>query len=497
MKIESSSKSQLFTAPSRAATAITLFLVSLWYVYVLLAPTSGFYWVDSWHNEQRAVQIVLLITTAVAMTALAVDRSWLQVVPPPPSTLVVLVGIGCVSALLSARQLDAFAEVALHVLLALVVMLIAAAARQVGAAAAKMACRAVLFVGAAHVVGVAVRYGAAISLDKPLDLELLLLGYANPRFPSALYALLFPFLAATQLDRAERMDLRACAALVAALLWAINIGLGTRAIWLAYALAAPILVFAVGWRPVWPALRTVGATMAAGIGMNLLLFKGIPEWLGTGEVIPSRLDNLTTLSARELLYSSAWEAVRSAPLLGIGPMQFAAIPGVWAAHPHSWALQLAAEWGLPALAMGVLAVVAFLRRVASAIRTSADSAGLMLPALGATLVALLVGLVDGNLVMPVSQTATAMAFGLLIGSLPPPQARDGAALSKLTLALGITASAILGSYCARTLPVQESVEARYRQQYPARPLWPRFWQQGFLQEEKRVVSDPLRPTGGE
>ena len=36
-------------------------------------------------------------------------------------------------------------------------------------------------------------------------------------------------------------------------------------------------------------------------------------------------DNLTTLTSREILWQLSWQAVKSAPWLGIGPMQFAAL----------------------------------------------------------------------------------------------------------------------------------------------------------------------------
>ena len=45
------------------------FLVAIllsWLVYLLASPTVGFKWIESWHNEQRAAQVVLLALTAAA-----------------------------------------------------------------------------------------------------------------------------------------------------------------------------------------------------------------------------------------------------------------------------------------------------------------------------------------------------------------------------------------------------------------------------------------------
>ena len=46
------------------------------------------------------------------------------------------------------------------------------------------------------VLAVTVRYGASLHIGKGLDLSVFMLGYANPRFASALYAVLMPFVAA-------------------------------------------------------------------------------------------------------------------------------------------------------------------------------------------------------------------------------------------------------------------------------------------------------------
>ena len=36
-----------------------------WLVYLLVSPTIGFGWIDSWHNEQRAVQVALLCASTL------------------------------------------------------------------------------------------------------------------------------------------------------------------------------------------------------------------------------------------------------------------------------------------------------------------------------------------------------------------------------------------------------------------------------------------------
>ena len=71
-----------------------------WLIYLLVAPTIGFGWIDSWHNEQRAVQVVLLACTAVAYCVIglltrpeeSVGRWHL------PALLLVFLALGLISA---------------------------------------------------------------------------------------------------------------------------------------------------------------------------------------------------------------------------------------------------------------------------------------------------------------------------------------------------------------------------------------------------------------
>ena len=117
--------------PASTFIAIAYSLLVLWAVYLLLAPTTGFDWIDSWHNEQRAVQVILLSLTGAAfagLIALGPDpiRARLQF----PSWWWAFVAIGAASAMHSQIPLAAFAEVGLFVLLSALVMITATLASQ-------------------------------------------------------------------------------------------------------------------------------------------------------------------------------------------------------------------------------------------------------------------------------------------------------------------------------------------------------------------------------
>ena len=160
-----------------------------------------------------------------------------------------------ISALRAQFVFAALAEVSLFALLAILVILTARVVSTDLARYVRWARWFSLLFATAYVLGVATRYLAAVNLGRAIDLDVLILGYANPRFPSALHAVLIPFLALTVIEKTELRSLRVGAALVLSFLWAINLGLGTRGIWFAYALAIPVTALSIGWRPDGAALR--------------------------------------------------------------------------------------------------------------------------------------------------------------------------------------------------------------------------------------------------
>ena len=70
-----------------------------------------------------------------------------------------------------------------------------------------------------------------------------------------------------------------------------------------------------------------------------------------------------TLTSREVSWNRSWSGF-SHPLLGIGPMQFAALRSQVGAHPHNWPIQIAAEWGFPATVILLVLIIAVGRRIA-------------------------------------------------------------------------------------------------------------------------------------
>lgn len=452
----------------------------LWLVYLLIGPTIGFGWIESWHNEQRAVQIVLLVLTALAWYARFVlgqrgsSRPWSY----PPIVLLFL-GLGLASSAAAGFRVAAFAEVGLAALLVGLALFTASVVANDYGRALRWAQWFSLLFAAAYVLGVATRYLAAVNLERAIDVDVLLLGYANPRFPSALHALLIPFIAMLAANRSERAWLRVGAFVILALLWSINLALGTRAIWFAYALALPATAAIIGLRPLKRIAVVLGTSAALGVVFYFVLFHVAPTALAAGSSVSGPTSN-TTLTSRDVIWSMGWDAIRSHPWLGIGPMQFAALGSPVGAHPHNWVLQIAAEWGVPA----VWVVGYGLANIGSRVRESINERpGVAVPML-AVVAALTYGLVDGNLVMPISQSTFALAFGLLLGGVPVGETSS----SKLLACQFVWVSAIVAvfscgvvvAFATNSFAEQPGEASLFARNHVGAWLVPRFWEQGLI-----------------
>ena len=108
-------------------------------------------------------------------------------------------------------------------------------------------------------------------------------------------------------------------------------------------------------RQAWPWFRVLSLSCGAGLLAYLLFYWLIPHFVGLQpfgfflEVVQRTAADPD--SGRWPLWQRALELALSHPWLGVGPLHFAhhSQDLKIAAHPHNAVLQIAAEWGLPAL----------------------------------------------------------------------------------------------------------------------------------------------------
>ena len=173
------------------------------------------------------------------------------------------------------------------------------------------------------------------------------------------------------------------------------------------------------------------------------------------------------------------------PWLGFGPMHFADIANEIAAHPHQSVLQWASEWGVPsALCVAVLAwrsgwaTLGVLRERA----LSAERVDLLRLCLFAALVGALVqSMVDGVIVMPISQVWLALTIGWLM-ALHVWGASATVALPLVGWAwkvLSVLAVGLLIAIALRDVPHIAQAQQQYLSDH-GNHLQPRFWAQGVI-----------------
>lgn len=253
------------------------------------------------------------------------------------------------------------------------------------------------------------------------------------------------------------------------------------------------------WRASLPWSKVMLYSALLGLGVYLLFYVLIPLLLGLQpfgllfSVIGRTMENPD--SSRLPLWRRAWEMIVAHPWLGAGPLHFAHFGRSVqsGAHPHNWVLQIASEWGVPALLCLAAALALGFRKMLAARRYPALKDGknqLILAAWLTTGVAILVdGLVSGLFVMPSSQLWIALYLGCAWGwlcSVTPVQAATTMHLSPLARVGGVIGVAVLIYFLGhglwpeiRNLPFYEE-QSLQKELYPNPVYRPRIWLGGYF-----------------
>lgn len=469
-----------FDSNERASAVSLLSLVILAALFLLLAPLFSLGFAHHPLNDQRCAQVLLISLAQVTLLYLLLRGQYGPLLPQRAwYCLLGFIALGALASLLIAEhKLESFGEVGLWSGLGSMSAVTALVVRRCGNDVARWIGLAVLCLAGTYVLGVAARVLGTLEIGHDIDVHVFVLsGYTNPRFPSTtltLYSALILF-ASKGTFRSLLLPLT-----VASCLWAIQLGLGTRAAWVATGLALFSVTVLVGIR------RTVRIHLftLASMSLGALIFFGLVAAGGLWNSdlgFLGRIHELTDPNLREVLWAKSIQYAASSPLLGIGPMHFAANEQNLFAHPHNWLLQVAAEWGLPAAGL-LCAAGYFLWRESKHKRVgSYDSPRPFEVALFATLVAVFYGLLDGNYVMPISQTAVALTAGVFLGTVSERRSFTRASAGSLSL-LAVIALSLpsLAALAVRTYPCQQSIVEQVSRLHGFENFAPRFWLSGWI-----------------
>lgn len=281
--------------------------------------------------------------------------------------------------------------------------------------------------------------------------------------------------------------------LLAALWVAFVVASGTRGAWMALALITVLL----------PSAGVAGQRLARGmvraaflgVGAYALMFWLIPLLVSGQSSLAglSRLSEGGSLSLREVIWSEAWKGILENPLMGLGPMMFAATSNGVAAHPHSFFLQIACEWGVP-VALGVIVVFAGAGwRQLQLCRQDGDP--LRTALLAAVVAGLLHAQVDGVLVMPFGQTLFVLLCAW-ITSINGSEASTAPNLISARYGLGLR-GLLLILVCAQVWLIWPELsrlkewEAETHSAGGGGLYLPRYWTQGTIPLEPQPLFRPL------
>ncbi|MGV3629454.1 MAG: O-antigen ligase family protein [Betaproteobacteria bacterium] len=463
-------------------------------VFVFLAPNLDFAHALPWHDGQRLAQLgmllVVTLTLAVPGNAASVATIWANLPRTIRYALLMAFALGVASGFTAAFPRWALLEIGLLLLLVVLGLSIAANRRVLGDRADPLLVLLFFATAAAYAFTTCSVYVAMLlvgpAYGQGFDIRELYTSFSNVRFFGHVQTMLLPFLLLPVMwwgtTRLRGMLLWS----VPAIWWMLAVGSGTRGTWAALlvgVIAALLFCGNAGRR--WA--KWQGAGLLCGLLCYGVFVLGIPQLLDLPASFLHRTEDIVSLSLREVLWTTAWDYILQNPWLGVGPMHYAYWATEVAAHPHNAVLQWLAEWGVPAglLLTGVWATggISLLVHVRREAEQGDDQSQLFRVALLAALAgASAQAMVDGVLVMPVSQTLLALLAGWSMGMMPAGGGRvagRGARLILMPVVL-MAASAVAYGVAPEINRLAERQQSYLAARGPNTILLPRFWTLGWI-----------------
>jgi putative inorganic carbon (HCO3(-)) transporter len=473
------------------ATAATLR-----FSHVLLLAIALNFLCANGHDQQRCIELAVLALGLLGALATGQLARALQSVPLRLRAVgLAFLALGACAAIGTISPGRAMAEWSMFVVLGLSAIIVADEVAMADAVSRYRLLQTLGWLCALYSLRVLLVYGAALAVHTPLEMHGMAVGFSNMRFLNHAQTALLPLLVWLIAVSARGSWTRRVAFAVASF-WCSLILFGeARATILALALGAAI-AWAVRGRRAAPWLNTLAAALLGGVLLYVLLYILIPIAAGLPALgLPGNMlarSAADPASGRMFLWRRAAELIAHHPVLGVGPQHFAHFGADLqiGAHPHDWLLQIATEWGVPALLCALFLLGAGARgllRAGKAIAADDARNQAMCTTLIVALAAVVVdSLFSGVLVMPQSQMSLVLVFGIAMGwtrSLRPSSALQASAATRIAgVALALSAictlAAVAGPDAARKweggpLTAQEQAHNHGMQ-------WPRLWQAGYF-----------------
>ena len=465
-------------------------------IFVFLAPNFDFAYALTWHDGQRLAQlgtlVAVLLTLLVPGSASRVMAVWAGLPRAIPYALLTAFALGLMSGVVAQLPRWALLDWGLFLLLMVLGLAIAANRRALGDRVD--AGLVLLFFGTAtaYAVTTCLVYAGMLlvapAYGQGFDIRELYTGFANVRFFGHVQTMLLPFLLLPAMYWGTTRLRCVLWCSVPVIWWMLAVGSGTRGTWVALlAGVVAVLLFGGGTGRRWVKWQCAG--LLCGLICYGIFVLGIPQLIDLPASFMHRTDDIVSLSLREVLWRTALDFTLQHPLLGVGPMHYAYWANEVAAHPHNALLQWFAEWGLPAgllltgvWAAGGLSWAAAVRR--TAVQGSTETQLFRIALLAALTGASAQAMVDGVLVMPVSQVLFALLCGWALGmvqSVTEPVRPVGNAERLFMACLVLfAAAAVIHGVAPEIGSLAERQQDFLAHLAPGLRLLPRFWALGWI-----------------
>jgi putative inorganic carbon (hco3(-)) transporter len=416
---------QRFNVITITQTLVTIVFLAL----IVFSPNIHLIPYIEFHDCQRVLQLLLLGFVLVDAIFANYSKDSITIINSKIKPfLYILLGLAITSTALSIEPRHAVIEVTIFAALCFLALFIARLYRGNPEVFIKALSYALLASIVLYMVSFYVGYFTALAVGKQLIWPLPFHGFSNIRLfqQYQLWGLGLIFLPLLAFELKQKIRIWIYIALSA--WWVLLFYAASRGVTLGW-ICAMLVTASVYRKTAWPFLKMQLITAVIGLIIYFLLFQLAPIWF-TSELVNGSAGSTSMVVARTIfrdttydrldLWKVSYVMIKNFPLFGVGPMNFY-FYNSFGTHPHNSILQIAAEWGLPSTLI-ILAILGYSfscwhkKFKANKIQTTSKLDSNLSVILFFTIIANgAYSLVEGVIVMPISQVLMFTVIGLMIG----------------------------------------------------------------------------------